>query len=255
MVNEHITINLLSNLIAVLKNNEVYRISDVYKLSKFNSTSKHIICKEILNNQEYENSILKSFLVDIINPIYKNKLTTIYNNIKYYIDKNNINPIMDDTLVVYIRSGDNYLVNGLGNETIKEKLYDKINNEIKNNNLIKNIKICTALHYGHCDFPGLYSFKSNNSNSKLIKQFPDFYKLSNNIYFPIKYTYSHENHKKNILELYDFIINLPLPVTIQSSKDIDEDFVYLCSCKNFITLSNGFGKLVKDINTFYNKNN
>ena len=68
----------------IVKNNEMYRIGDVFKISKYNQISNHKLCTAILNNEKYDNTILKIYLLELVNPKYNNKLDVLINVINEY---------------------------------------------------------------------------------------------------------------------------------------------------------------------------
>lgn len=221
--------------IKIIKDNEIYRISDVVKLSNSNKTNKNAICNIILQEDLYKTTILHKYLqklqkIKICNTNTKHNLImetalecdTILNTENYG----------NDYLLIHLRAGDNYKVFGLGNE----KLYNSLTNEsktfIEKNENIKKVIIVTALHYGH------------NPDSKIYKN--------------KKYCYTEENHKLNIEIIEKFVNNLKniLPQSISinfiSSTNCDIDFLTLIKAKNIIVTKGGFSQLVKKINYLYN---
>ena len=56
----------LDDKVVVLKDNEIYRINDVLKLSCFGPKQKHSVCQVILNDEKYKDSILYNYLHKLI---------------------------------------------------------------------------------------------------------------------------------------------------------------------------------------------
>ena len=228
--NNKYTLNYLNNNIVILKNNEMYRIGDVFKISKYNQISNHKLCTAILNNEKYDNTILKIYLLELVNPKYNNKLDVLINVINEYRLVNKIKHYDENFLVLHLRSGDAYKRFGIGSIDILNTINTNIKTYLQQYSTIKYIVIVTAMHYGHTNYQGLY--KKGDS-------------------YPTKYIYTDKNYNENIKHIYDFICNQTLPVIIESS-DIDKDFVTLCTCKYLITSGGEFSKLTRRINSIYN---
>ena len=218
--------------IQTLKDNEIYRINDVVNLARYQKYHTHAVCKVILDNDKYKDTILHKFLEDIT---YESKSVSKYDILlkaAIFCDKKLSTKSYDNNkLLVHIRSGDNYLVSGLGNIEIFESLKNRIHQYVSDHSNITDIIIVTSLHYGH--------------------------KLDSKIYSSHLYCYSTINHNKNITKIYQFvtalknIISDKVRISLHSSKNIDFDFVTLIKAKNIITSEGGFSNLVKKINLLY----
>lgn len=230
-MNIEFTKDYLKKNIVVLKNNEVYRVGDMFKLSTYGKISNHKICKYVYENQKYDNSLMKLFLQKLIVPKLPNKHQIMLECVKYYKQNNDIPTYDDSILVVHLRSGDAYKTFGIGSNDIKNEIQKKIEEYIAKYKTIKKILIITALHYGHTNYPGLY--------------------CKNNV-FPTKYSYKLSNHNDNIDAIYNFILEQKLPVSLRSCESIDEDFTILCTCKYLISCKGAFSQLIIKINSLFN---
>lgn len=222
--------------ISIIKDNEIYRVNDVIKFSQYQKESTHPVCKIISNEDKYNTTILKKFLDYIKNEDNQTSKFKLLLTTALICDKNIKTKVYDsENLLVHIRSGDNYLISGLGNENIYKLLINNIQAYLSDHSQIKNIIIVTALHYGH--------------------------KLNSKIYNSNLYCYSEKNHRKNINKMCEFVNTLKniipkhVTITFQSSENIDIDFLILVKAKNLITSSGGFSKLVKIMNILYNNKN
>ena len=226
------TIAHLKTIITILKDNEIYRINDCIR-----SKITHIINKEISTNKIYENSLLRKYL-----DIYKKtefceqhdndhnqeyakeyKRNLLYECLMKYIE--NKKPKLydhDDKVLVHLRLGD--LCNKF--KTDMHIILNDIEEYVKVNSEIKEIVLVTAFHYGQCEKQG------------------GFYKPGN-------YSYSNLKNQKNYELLESLIAKLPLPVTIESTTDIDRDFCILSTAKHLLVTFGGFSRLVKIMNKKY----
>tara|TARA_Y100000816_G_C26020772_1_gene534023 strand:+ start:416 stop:1132 length:717 start_codon:yes stop_codon:yes gene_type:complete len=235
-MNENYTKDMLKTLVKVLKDNEIYRVNDVYGVS--HKRPYVHICKEILTNDKYKDTILRNYLEKSNDKVC---LLSLHSCILDYKEKNNIETARDDQLVIHVRSGDDYKNIGLGNEQVFNSLLEKV----KETSSITSIVIVTALHYGNTNYPGVYKV-TNKNNFKHLRYHA--YNEDKSMMYPIRWAYNEESHNKNLDLLLDFIKKLPLPVTIQSSMNIDFDLVYLTFCKHLITSSGGFSNLINQLN-------
>ena len=205
------TLQNIKQHIKLFKNNEIYRLGDGIKFKK-----NHKLVKYILNNNKYDNSILKLYHQENnmdLNQIIKQK-------IEHYDIKSD-----DKTLYVHIRQGDDYNGRCLGNIKNFKFFLENINSSF-----CEKVIIVTAFHYGTSDKSSLYSSNKHN--------------------------YSDINYIKNINRLYQLISNINKPIDIISSEDVDLDFIHLVTCKNLLTSehSGSFSKLVKKYNIHLNNN-
>jgi hypothetical protein len=212
------TINDLE-VIKILKNNEVYRYGDVYK--RVNK-----ICDFILQNNIYNDTILKEWLKI---PKGKNKdenETNLYKASKDYFLKNLQQIHEDGDVTIHIRAGDDYMNRGLGNVKIHSQLMCDIKLE-DNKKKINKIYLVTALHYGVAHNSTLYKCKKH------------------------KYHYTNENKIRNLDKILIFmneILKLKIDIEIVSNDNIDRDFVFLCFSPRLITTGGGFSQLALAMN-------
>jgi regulator of extracellular matrix RemA (YlzA/DUF370 family) len=217
---KNVSYEYVENLMVVLKDNYIYRISDSIRLP-----ISHKINQAILHNEQYKGSILYNTLQQrLIND--KNRKNTLIDATKEYITKNSIVPYDESHLIVHLRSGD--IIRQFVDST--NSIHNEINRILKENQKIRTIVIVTALHYGH---------PSEN----------------NNLYNAGIYSYNENSYKKNLTEIKQFINELKLPIILQSSIDIDVDFSKLISAKHLITSNGGFSKLVKELNEMMGRKN
>lgn len=222
--NKKYTIDYLNSIVKVLENNEVYRISDV---SRFDIN--HKVCKEIMTNSCYDNTILREFLQKTNRLTVNAKQDLLYNIMIQYKEKKKITGYDETYLVIHIRSGDNYERAGLGNPNHHKSLINTTKTYISTNPTIKKIVIVTALHYGV------------SKNSKI---------------YPNTKTYIFDEKSKqgNLAQLHNFIQQCPLDVEVVSNIDIDYDFCILCTAKHLLTIQgSGFSNLSKTFNKKYNQ--
>ena len=233
----------LDDTVVVLKDNEIYRINDVLKLSCFSPKQTHSVCQVILKDEKYKDSILYIYLNKLISysscqnrdDISKTKETILLESMLFLDNQIKCKVYNEEYLLVHIRAGDNYMVTGLGNSTLHNILLEKIKKKISENKTIKYILLVTAFHYGH------------KANSK--------------IYGGTNYIYRKNNHLMNIKCMNLFINNLRtftkkynISIEFLSSIDIDKDFISLIKCKNLITSLGGFSNLVARLNILYHQN-
>jgi hypothetical protein len=206
----------LINKIKLLKSNKHYRFGDVimHKGFYWKESTKHI-----LENKEFEDSILRNYIeacpnknLNNKNPEYTKLLLNIVNKKikekKYILPENN-------ELVIHLRLGD--VVN---HDWFLQKNYKKIiESYVKKHNVVK-VTFCTAFHYGNYTEKNLW-------------------------------IYDDDKHKKNILKLSEKlnnIIKIPnIYIDFISSKNPDDDFIYMVNSKYFVNDSGGFSKLILDL--------
>jgi len=212
-MNDKYTKEYIQQKIAILKDNYIYRIND-----SFNLSTTHKINREIMNNDEYNNTILRKFLETFDK---KNKFNSLFNAVKSYIDNNEIKCYDSNYLVVHLRMGD-YIT--------KQSKYDdiiiKINERVKEQSSIKFIVFVVAFHFGQPE-------------------------KSNEIYSSGKYSYKEEHIVSNIELLHKIIHKMKLPVIIESSNKIDHDLCMLVCSSNLIISYGGFGILANKLNNRY----
>ena len=219
MYPKRITSEYLRSKLIVLKDNFIYRISD-----SNNSSVTHKINKEILQNKKYDGTILKNTLLKRKEKD-QNKKMILQKCIQDYATKNKVITYNNNYLVIHLRTGD---IIGRLKPTLPA-LLKEINNTIEKNKNIQKIVIVTAMHYGQP------SKKNSFDNSG-------------------QYSYSDKLHEENISTLTDFFKELPLPIIIESSQDIDKDACKLMCSKNVIFTTGGFSKLMKELHEKHNTN-
>jgi len=208
------THDILKSTVVSLKDNFIYRVSD-----SLNLAVTHKINKEIMENKNYEGTILKRILT-------KRKSTSlddemIYSTLQEYVTEHDIELFDETNLVVHLRLGDI-----IGRTLNKLKiLTSEISSHISKHNKITKIVLVTALHYGQ---PTKH----------------------NKFYSAGRFSYNDKSYAQNINVLLDFIKQMERKVQIQSSS-IDVDLCKLAFCQNLITTEGGFGKLVKKINELH----
>ena len=211
--------------ICILKNNEIYRISDMLKKNFHHK----IIADELLKKQEYKNTILYNYfsilkkrnIITYDEDIFMNCILKFQTNEK-------IIPYNEDTILIHLRAGDAFETMGIGNDYVSNKILYLLKKYKKNYTNIKNIVIVTALHYGHSCLKSKY-YKGNT------------------------YSYNDKNKEKNIQYIHKFLLNISLlypelSIQIKSNHNIDYDLVYLVTCKHLIVSNGGFSHLVKELN-------
>jgi hypothetical protein len=176
--------------------------------------------KFILNQDDLKNSILRTYIeccpnnnLNIVNP---DKIKLLYNIIKYKIENEIYKLPTDDELVIHLRTGDVVECAWY----LKKNYIQIIQNHVNMYN-IKKVTFCTAFHYG------------NNIKQQCF------------IYTPKK-------HIKNIKKLNEIFTKVltrfkHLQFDVKSSKNIDDDFIYMTMSKYFVEDHGGFSNLIKKI--------
>ena len=221
--------NGLIKKIILLKQNEHYRFGDIvfHNGWKPNYNQWYISQKHILENIEFNNTILKEYIEKNNNnkhvPLHE-KIAIIFSEIikKKILEKEFLIP-KDDELVIHLRTGDMVIY-----DSFLKKPYIELIQEYKNKFNINKVSFVTCFHYGN-----------NQVNNKIFFQF------------------NNEKHKKNIEKLKELFLNVLekfpfLNINVMSSKDIDRDFLYMCKAKHFIEDRGGISSLIKIINTHIN---
>jgi hypothetical protein len=133
---------------------------------------------------------------------------------------------------VHVRSGDDYKGRGIGNVKRRQTLQKEINSLLKSKKNINRIVIVTALHYGV------------NLGSKLYP--------SRSLH---RYSFREENKQQNFKCLQQFANAQSVPVTFQSSNDIDYDLWYLTSAQHLLVTGGAFSVLAQKLNKLYKTKN
>jgi len=119
--------------------------------------------------------------------------------------------------VIHLRTGD-----AVVHSWFLKKPYLKLIQDSVDKYNIKRVTFVTSFHYGN----------NKLTNGKTII-----------------FQYNHNKQKKNIDKLTDLFKNIVLKFPflkfdVLSSKDIDQDFVYMCTANHFISDKGGFSELI-----------
>jgi hypothetical protein len=209
-------VETIKSKIQILRNNEIYRVSDVLKFG-----NKHMVVKTIMDDAKYRDSILYKYL-NIRKPDVP-QIPILLDCIQKHVQDNKIAAIDDSSLVVHLRSGDAYKQFGLGNNIICLQLRKHITSKLLQCPWITNIIFVTAMHFGGNPDSSIYDFKDTK-----------------------RFCFNSCIYEKNIMSLYQFLQTIPtsLPYDIISNKDIDYDLCILVTCKNFLPTLGGFSQLI-----------
>ena len=212
--------------IRLLKTNKDYRLGDIVfhkgwppKYDEWKNSQENI-----LNNKEFNNTILKEYIdknnINIVVPSQK-KIGLIFSDIieKKITEKNYLVP-KNDELVIHLRTGDVAVLPWFLN-----KPYLKLIQESINKYNIKKIMFVTCFHYGN------NTLNKDGGKGKTL------------------FVYKESVHQKNINKLTnlfkEIILKFPfLKIDVLSSIDVDRDFVYMCKAKHLILDGGGFSKLI-----------
>lgn len=202
--------------IKILKDNEIYRVFDL-----FNKPLKDKIVVELLNNDIYKDTIMRRYFECFGET--KN-YSLLYSVVKEYVDKNNITN--DGRVYVYLRTGDEYKIRGLGNVENFKFYIDEINKY----DLSKTIVLATSMHYGH-------------------------HRTSNKFYKKKKGIYTDESRDVNLKLIQSLIEEISHNVEIHSTQNPDIDLSTLSIAKNLIITPNsgGFAKVIIELNKIHNE--
>jgi hypothetical protein len=216
-------VDILISKIELIKQNSDYRVSDI--INKSGCRWEHS-GDQVLNSGKYEGTILHEYLKT--NGLYADKnLPLLFNIIKDYTSKHNLELPDNNTLVVHLRLGD---MCEIPSKFLVRKYKDDIIMIIKSRPNINNIKIVTCFQYGEWSKESLH-----------IK--PEGTPLWN---------YTEKKHEKNIKALKkvfnDILANINLPIDIISNTIIDHDFCYCVLSDNFMMDTGGFSRLLYDLN-------
>lgn len=206
----------LINKIQLLKSNKHYRFGDVilHKGKYWKESTKFI-----LENDQFKNSILRNYIdkcpnnnLNDTNPEFAKLLSNI---IKEKMKQKKYNLPINNELVIHLRLGDVVV-----KDWFLKKNYKKIIEEYIKKYDIYKVTFCTAFHYGDYTEKNLWIYDENK-------------------------------HQKNISELYNKLNNLNKIPNIYfdliSSKNSDDDLIYMVNSKYFIQDEGGFSKLVSKI--------
>ena len=213
-------------------NNNLYRIGD----SIDNDNPE--IYNYIKNNTDLSNSFIAKFINETYNKNLNNKYKRINiasDIVKNMLNKNNTSPT--DSLIIHLRLGDilNVVPGIFEKNQYETYIYPRIPNKNYLLNQIektskKNIIIVTAYHHN------LYARKRNDPNYK---------------------KYISQSNKNSEKFLNDFLDKIPKKynVTIRSSQNPDDDFIFLSTADELIISSKShFGIIAKCIQKILKNN-
>lgn len=233
--NKSICLDKVENLIKkikIFKNNSNYRFNDI--INHQGRRGPSVITKEILNDKKYNNTILQEYIKrcpdnNLGRSTYKNYKKLTHTVMNEYIKKNNIVLPSNDELVIHLRLGDVIEHKRRGPKLLKKDFVYIINNYI-NKYKIKKCTFVTAFNYA-------------GNQGKDIKH---------NLWL-----YTENKQNKNNLLLKNFLLNLcekvNIEIDVKSSKNVDEDFIYMMKAKYFeYDLELGFSKFILDLRNFKN---
>ena len=216
--NKKYNIEYLKNNIMILKNNEIYRVGDMFSFGMPKAVNR------LLSDNCFKNTLLKKYfekksLLKINNKTTKLKL--FYDIMKKFMIDNKITVYDDSYLVVHVRTGDDLKSRGLVKNS---NIYLNIIKQYKN----KKIVIVTAMHYGNSD-------------------------LKNKLYMRKTWLYSDDSKNKNCELLHQLIKQIENPVYLCSNSDVDLDLIKLVFSKNVKVSSTAgrFAKVVQDLHNLY----
>lgn len=215
-INRNFTKNILIHKIQLLKSNQHYRFGDV--IFHFGYYWKEST-KFILEHNDFKNSILRNYIekcsdnnLGSKNSEYVKLLSDIA---QVKIKEKKYTLPEDDELVIHLRLGDVVVHNWF----LKKNYRNIIENYITKYNITK-VTLCCAFHYGNFTEKNLW-------------------------------IYSDEKHQKNILLLSKVLINImEIPniyIDIISSKNPDDDFIYMVNSKYFVKDVGGFSNIISQV--------
>ena len=208
----------LINKIQLLKKNEHYRIGDVifHNGDRWEESNR-----EILENDYYKGTILREYIdrcpdnnFGDMNPNYKKLISDIIN--EKINNKGYILPLKKE-LVIHLRLGD---VANSKNGYFLNKNYKKKIEGYKKYYKITKVTFCTAFHYGNY--------------------------IEKNLWI-----YNDDTHRKNISGLTKLLNSLKeIPdifIDFKSSKNPDDDFIYMIKSNFFIRDQGGFSTIIQEL--------
>lgn len=205
--------------IKIFKSNPHYRLGDLL----FCKGARWLHDKEvILNNTEYEGSLLRLYLESKgpLNKLNINGLKKCINSLKNRVNVN------ENTLYINMRLGD-CVMHSYGKSVglflyFPDKLYSKIYEKLNQNKEIKKIEIVSALHFGDNEFKKIWQFSEEAVDENRIRFNDIIQTIKVRFNLPISI---HQNEKRQV-------------------DHIDEDFLTLSLAKHSITDSGGFGDVI-----------
>ena len=205
--------------IKIFKSNPHYRLGDLL----FCKGARWLHDKEvILNNTEYEGSLLRLYL-ESKGPLNKLNITALKKCINSLKTRVNVN---ENTLYINMRLGD-CVMHSYGKSVglflyFPDKLYSKIYEKLNQNKEIKKIEIVSALHFGDNEFKKIWQFSEEAVDENRIRFNDIIQTIKVRFNLPISI---HQNEKRQV-------------------DHIDEDFLTLSLAKHSITDSGGFGDVI-----------
>ena len=153
--NKIYSLEYLSDIIHIKKNNSIYRFGDLLRFDDRN----HEDIRRLKFDKKFKNTILSDY---INKNNQKNNFHFLYNLLKEKINNYKLKKYGDNYVFIHIRSGDAYKNKGLGNSYN----FNFLLNEINKISLDKIIVIVTCMHYHNNS-----DATSVNTNINLLKIF------------------------------------------------------------------------------------
>ena len=223
----------VSNLINKIVLLKEYNSKDTKRHYRFSDVVNHggYYWKEstefILNQNHLKNTILRNYIErcpdNNLKQVNPDKLKLLYNVIQKKIKNESYNFPTNDELVIHMRIGD-----VIEFDWCLQKNYIKIIQDYIDIHNIKKVTFCTAFHYGNNVTQQIYLFTDEKHNRNINKLNEIFTKILNNF--------------KHLL------------IDVKSSKDIDEDFIYMVMSKHFVKDNGGFSDLIQKLIDYKKEN-
>ena len=221
-------------------NNSTTLVNKIVLLKELNSIKRHYRFSDVINHMGHywkestqfiltqnhlTNTILRTYIEQCpdnnftqINP---NKLTLLYNIIKSKIANGHYILPTKDELVIHLRTGD-----VIENKWFLQQNYIQIIQKYINTYNIKKVTFCTAFHFG------------NNITQQI-------------------WLYTPEKHAANVNKLNELFTKVltqfkHIQFDVKSSKNIDEDVIYMAMSTHFVKDNGGFSKLMEDLISYKN---
>ena len=221
------------NQIVVLKNNYDYSIGDIFANQ---GEGWEIRRDRVLTNSKYDGTILKNYLLKLIemqkkDDTLKKDMGLMYECVNKYISDHSLTTLEDDEIVIHCRLGDKVLIE---EKRFQERHIDEIK-MIISKNVINKITLLTCFNYGHCPDEGHYEK------------------------YDLKYKFWYKEHVNNYNRKYmsNFIEKVQSTfggdIQIISSENSDIDFCYGIRAKFFVGGNGGFSTLMKRMNKMYHE--
>ena len=217
-------INKLKDKILIIKDDE-YRVSDVVKLR-----GQRWLWSEnkIIDNESYDNSILKLYLIKRGFQKRGFKIRLLYQTIEKFAERNNVQKPHPNEVVLHLRLGDVVVHDWF----LKKDYASIIERHLAQNPSISKITIGTSFYYGE------WSAESMHLNTR-----------------GLNWDFTDEKHNLNLAAfdqlLRDLMGKFPsLEFDVVSNSDVDLDMVYYVFAQYFIHDEGGFSHLMQELNAY-----